>query len=276
MVLVALAFTTEALAQRPLKVFILAGQSNMEGQGEMTSGAQGNLTYMVQNDPNGTYQHLVDGDGDWVIRDDVWIWYKRGGSVVVKGGLSAGYGVNGHCIGPEMQFGHVIGDAYEDQVLLIKTAWGGKSLAVDFRPPSSGYDKPPAAPGDQGYYYKEMLDIVADVLDNLATHFPAYQGQGYEIVGFGWHQGWNDRVNQGFNDQYEQNMANFIRDVRKDLGVADLPFVRDTPPRAFFNGGATGHGHLSRVREQRRRRRDEGLLPPFRGVTRKSGLSLEP
>ncbi|MBA7636855.1 hypothetical protein ES703_44483 [subsurface metagenome] len=209
----------------PLKIFILAGQSNMEGQGEMTSGAQGNLTYLVENDTEGTFQHLVDAGGDWVVRDDVWIWYKRGGTTVVKGGLSAGYGVNSHCIGPELQFGHVMGESYGNQVLLIKTAWGGKSLAVDFRPPSSGYDKVPVAVGDQGYYYMEMMAIVADVLANLSTHFPAYDGQGYEIAGFGWHQGWNDRVNQTFNDEYEQNMANFIRDVRKDLGIPNLPFV---------------------------------------------------
>ena len=148
---IAIAFPTEVLSQQPVKVFILAGQSNMEGQGEMTSGAQGNLTYLVQNDTEGTFGHLVDAGGDWVVRDDVWIWYKRGGSTVVEGGLSAGYGVNDHCIGPELQFGHVMGDSFDSQVLLIKTAWGGKSLAVDFRPPSSGYDTPPVAEGVKGY-----------------------------------------------------------------------------------------------------------------------------
>ena len=70
-----------------------------------------------------------------------------------------------------------------------------------------------------------MLDIVADVLANLSAPFPAYGGQGYEIAGFGWHQGWNDRVSQTYNDEYEQNMANFIRDVRNDLGIPNLPFV---------------------------------------------------
>ena len=32
----------------------------------------------------------------------------------------------------------VVGDAYEEPVLLVKLSWGGKSLAKDFRPPSSG------------------------------------------------------------------------------------------------------------------------------------------
>jgi alpha-galactosidase len=80
------------------------------------------------------------------------------------------------------------------------------------------------------------------VLANLKTQFPDYDGRGYELAGFGWHQGWNDRVNQAFNDEYEKNMANFIRDIRKDLGVKDLPFViaetgmsgrEETHPRAL-------------------------------------------
>ena len=47
----------------------------------------------------------------------------------------------------------------------------------------------------------------------------------YELVGFGWHQGWNDRINDRFNAEYEANMANFIRDIRKDLSMPALPFV---------------------------------------------------
>ena len=100
---------------------------------------------------------------------------------------------------------------------MIKIAWGGKSLAKDFRPPSSG--------GQVGPYYKELFVHVRDVLANLDTHFPKYNGQGYEIVGFGWHQGWNDRVNQAHNDAYEKNLANFIRDLRKELAIEELPFV---------------------------------------------------
>ena len=41
----------------------------------------------------------------------------------------------------------------------------------------------------------------------------------------GWHQGWNDRVNQEFNDAYEVNLAHLIRDLRRDLDAPDLPFV---------------------------------------------------
>ena len=32
-------------------------------------------------------------------------------------------------------------------------------------------------------------------------------------------------MNQAFNDEYEKNLANFIRDVRKELKLEKLPFV---------------------------------------------------
>jgi hypothetical protein len=202
----------------PLKVFILAGQSNMVGAGVIKMNPQknegkGSLEYMVR-DPKmaGRTSHMIDADGNWVVRDDVWIWYFDR-----KGGLSAGYGAKETTIGPEFGFGHGVGEALDGQVLLIKTAWGGKSLAVDFRPPSAG--------GEVGPFYIQMMEHVQSVLKDIKVHFPEYDGRGYELVGFGWHQGWNDRVNQAHNDAYEENMANFIRDVRKELGVKDLPFV---------------------------------------------------
>ncbi|NQU25084.1 MAG: PEP-CTERM sorting domain-containing protein [Candidatus Nealsonbacteria bacterium] len=213
-------FCSYTRADEPVKVFILAGQSNMEGKGRPetgyggATGAVGSLRYQVNNDP-ANYGHLVDAGANWVARDDVWIWSTTDGGE--KGNLTVGFGSN-DWIGPELGFGSVVGDFYDEQVLLIKTAWGGKSLAVDFRPPSSG------APG-VGVDYNNILSNVNYVLDNLAAEFSGYNGQGYELVGLGWHQGWNDRVNQGFNDEYEANLANFIRDIRDDLGVAQLPFV---------------------------------------------------
>jgi len=118
-----------------------------------------------------------------------------------------------------MQFGHVVGDYHSDQVLLLKIAWGGKSLAVDFRPPSSG--------GTVGPYYTEMMSIINAFKANPKSYYPAYNNSedDYEIAGFGWHQGWNDRINVAFNAEYESNMKNFINNVRADLGIPKVPFV---------------------------------------------------
>jgi len=197
----------------PLKVFILAGQSNMEGQGMIRGEKPGTLESLIKDPASAPrFKHLADAQGKWVVRDDVWIWYLGR-----TGGLTVGYTPKGDAIGPELQFGHVVGDAFDTPVLLIKTAWGGKSLAKDFRPPSAG--------GEVGPFYTAMLAHVKDVLANLKTLFPSYDGKGFEIAGFGWHQGWNDRVNQAYTEEYERNLAHLIRDVRKDLGVPKLPFV---------------------------------------------------
>lgn len=205
-------------ADPPVKVFILAGQSNMEGHGFIKAdpkrnGGKGSLEFLARDPATADrFKHLLGKTGDWVVRDDVWIRYLDR-----KGKLTAGYGVQDDRIGPELGFGTVMGDAFEEPVLLIKLAWGGKSLAVDFRPPGSG--------GEVGPYYTQVVDRTRALLKDLKKEFPEFGDRGYLLAGFGWHQGWNDRVNQAFNDEYEKNLANFIRDIRKDLGVKELPFV---------------------------------------------------
>jgi alpha-galactosidase len=78
-----------------------------------------------------------------------------------------------------------------------------------------------------GATYREMLKEVAETLKDLKTLFPDYQGQGqgYEIAGFAWFQGWNDMISPPATAEYAVNMAHFIRDVRKDMKVPNLPFV---------------------------------------------------
>ncbi|WP_372846224.1 sialate O-acetylesterase, partial [Pontiella sp.] len=211
----------DAVEPGPVKVYVLSGQSNMAGQGELYSstGRPGTLDYMSTNNPTGPYGFVLDdqnADG-WATFEKVWIHYEKDATDLRTGDLTIGYGNLTDEIGPELGFGYVIDDHCTNQVLLIKAAWGGKSLAVDFRPPSSS--------GDTGFYYNETLRVVADALDNLGTYFPEYdESQGYEIVGFGWHQGWNDRISATYVAEYEENMANFIRDIRADLG-APFPFV---------------------------------------------------
>lgn len=222
-------------AGEPVKVFILAGQSNMEGAGRVEgdpnhNGGKGSLSFLAENDPE--YAHLRKGATGWKERDDVSIWFLGR-----KGDLAPGFGSRDSTIGPELGFGYVVGDAFEEPVLLIKTAWGGKSLAVDFRPPSSG--------GEVGPFYTQMLGHVKKVLEDLDKEFSQYK-DGYEIVGFGWHQGWNDGCDMAMCQEYKENMKNFIRDVRKDLGVPDLPFVIAD---SGFGGEAESNNRRLMIRE---------------------------
>lgn len=226
----AFAVASSAWAADTVQVFILAGQSNMQGHGkiaaeEKANGGQGSLEWLAKNEKTAVkYKHLLAADGSWKERDDVQIWYLDR-----HGNLAPGYGHREGFIGPELGFGHVVGEATEAPVLLIKLAWGGKSLGKDFRPPSSG--------GEVGPYYQEIVKQVPQVLADAKTLFPQYADCKFELAGFGWHQGWNDRVNQAFNDEYEKNMANFIRDIRKDLKAEKLPFV-------IAETGMSGHDEM--------------------------------
>jgi hypothetical protein len=212
---------------KPVKVFILAGQSNMEGQavvdldGKNYNDGKGTLVALLKDPAKAALvKHLRAENGEWTVRDDVWVRYQRERGPLLAGPLTIGFTVYGdkHHFGPELQFGHVLGDHFTNQVLLIKTAWGGKSLYKDFRPPSSG--------GAVGPYYTKMIAEVRQGLDNLKTDFPAYAGQGYELAGFVWYHGWNDGVEpKTAVPEYEQNLVNLITDVRKDLQAPKLPVV---------------------------------------------------
>jgi alpha-galactosidase len=57
---------------------------------------------------------------------------------MVTGPLSTGYGARPTAFGPEYAFGILLEKQLDQPVLIIKTAWGGKSLHYDFRPPSAG------------------------------------------------------------------------------------------------------------------------------------------
>jgi hypothetical protein len=245
----------------PVKVFILAGQSNMEGQGVVDldheryyNGGKGNLEHVMRTSSQARlYKHLRGPDDKWVVRDDVWISYRTEKSGLKKGGLGIGYTVYGgkHHFGPELQFGHIMGDHFDNQVLLIKTAWGGKSLYQDFRPPSSG--------GKVGPYYTKMLQEVREALANLKKHFPAYDGGGYELAGFVWFQGWNDMCTPPAVPEYEQNRVNLIKDVRKELKAPSLPVVIGE----LGNGGRPAKGRMAEVRKAQAA---AAARPEFRGT----------
>ncbi|WP_419187482.1 sialate O-acetylesterase [Stieleria bergensis] len=225
-VTVSLAFA-DLTYQPPAKIYVLVGQSNMQGKGAVEGDQSNSLRYLVQHDPNQEYQFLVDPKGNWRSRQDVWIHYDSGPGNLRFGKLKPGYGSHGGVIGPELGFGHVIGESYEGKALLIKACWGGKSLGHNFLPPSVGQYPPPNQPADPGFYYHQILRIVDDVTRNIETYFPDYQGQGIEIAGLCYHQGWNDQYG-GLDARYEQNLAAFIHDIRSaehGLGIPDLPVV---------------------------------------------------
>jgi alpha-galactosidase len=211
----------------PVKVFILAGQSNMEGLGGLKT-----LDALGAHPTQGALlKKIRKEDGSFVERDDVFIYYQRG-KEGIKSPLTVGQGAGKDRIGPELMFGIGMGDTYEEPVLLIKTAWGGKDLYCDFRPPSAG--KPayeiPGKPRETGVFYRKMIEEAHQCLDHLDTHFPQFKGRSHELCGFVWFQGWNDmcadrKIKKQVFDEYAGNFVHLVQDLRAEFKVPKLPVV---------------------------------------------------
>jgi alpha-galactosidase len=252
---------------KPLKVFILAGQSNMEGHAEIRT-----FDY-IGKDPLTAplLKEMRNPDGTPRVCDKVWMSYLTGpydGSANGEGlgKLTAGFGERGENptrlsqkIGPEFTFGIFMEKELKEPILIIKTAWGGRSLNTEFRPPSAGQYKLPKEIQDvwdqhpegahgvpkleerkkwqdekdaaSGAFYRMMVEHVRKVLADPKRVCAEYdEKSGYEVAGFVWLQGFNDLVdgttypNQNY-DEYSRLLAHFIRDVRKDLSAPKMPFV---------------------------------------------------
>jgi len=245
------AFSSHA---KPLKIYLLVGQSNMQGHA-----AERTLAHLGM-DPKTVplLKAIQNADGSAKVHDQVWISSidTSEESGVKEGKLTVGYGAGGRepKIGPELTFGITMQKHVGEPILIIKTSWGGKSLNTDFRSPSAGpyqfnegqienFKKRGQDLAEErrkraertGVYYRLMLEHTHKVLDNIKRLYPAYNAKAsYELAGMVWFQGWNDMVDSGTYptrgqpgsyDAYSKNIAHFIRDVRRDLKAPKLPFV---------------------------------------------------
>ena len=224
-----------------VKVFILAGQSNMEGHGQLRS-----LDRLGEHPDHGArLATLKAADGSWAVRDDVTIaWASRSPS---HGPLTVGWGRSADEIGPELLFGTIMGEACDAPVLLIKTAWGGKDVYCDFRSPAAGepggheasllaQQAADGQPREVGAYYRKMVSEINACLERIDEIVPGYAGQGYDLAGAAWFQGWNDYcqwhvridgrpVGEEIIESYPTTLAAMFTDLRHDLGAPDLPVV---------------------------------------------------
>lgn len=185
--------TLPCFAATPIKVFLLAGQSNMSGWTKST-GMPAMYTASQAN-------VLIYADGE-IDASKKKKWLSNG----LDFGQTAGW------FGPELVFGKTLSDSLPGtKIALIKYAVGSTYLATHWRPPSSG--------GTVGSHYNAMH---ATVTSGLAALDPQYTP---EWAGMLWMQGEFDGGNQGYAREYETNLANFVKDVRGKLKVPELPFI---------------------------------------------------
>ena len=256
LLVLAVAASGATAADKPLKVFILAGQSNMQGHASVSTFDS------LADDPKTAplLKEMHAPDGKPRVCEKVWISSvgclgdRYSDLKEQKGKLTAGFGAGTDKIGPEFTFGLYMEKMLGEPVLIIKTSWGGRSLHTDFRPPSAG----PYAWSDYeltqykrrgddlekskaektkvtGLFYRHMIEHVQKVLKDIKRVVPEYDPkQGYELAGFVWFQGFNDLVDDwtyhkqdqpGGYDLYAELLGHLIRDVRQDLKAPKMPVV---------------------------------------------------
>ena len=244
---------------KPVKVYILMGQSNM-------------LEYINVNDKTKNtlhhYPYLMDAAGNWTVRHDV-----RNVEVSGSGGPDAEFDIRKNDwltvarsdkIGVEIGIGHYMGVLHKEPVLILKSAIGGRSLGWDLLPPGSpaynftnprthkkfvyaGHGQSPQhwKLGTQpkpihwqaGLQYDGDVARAKRVLSELGKYYP--HATNYSISGFFWWQGDKDLRDVGHAKRYERNLVQLIKMLRKDFDAPTANFVCATLGQTDKNN-ATG------------------------------------
>ena len=136
---------------KPMKVFVLAGQSNMTGMARTRT-----LEHIKMfPETREKFADLFDKDGKPVGLDEVYVsqWMdKESGRLEPKYGGGKGGG-----FGPEYAFGIYMHKKLKEPILIIKTSLGGSSLSYRFRSPSAGTWTPP--PGHPDLTKRETQNV---------------------------------------------------------------------------------------------------------------------
>ena len=176
------------LAKEKLKLYILAGQSNM-------SGTYNPLVSELPTDLNKEINNVliaVGGEVNYSLEK-----------------LVPGLGATTSNFGPEITFGK---DASVNNEItaILKYSYGATTLNEDWRPPSSG--------GQIGWLYTGLINFVRSKITSLDSNYIV------EIDGMCWMQGEYDALDVSKANNYEYNLINLIKDVRNDLS-ANMPFT---------------------------------------------------
>lgn len=191
-------------ADRPLKVFILAGQSNMVGWGDSLKLKDGLQT--------GSEHLLMFENGKWQpLRP-----FKKAQKNQEK------FGMTEFSFGPEIAFGLEIAKAWpEERIGIVKFAVGGTSI-LTWKPDWSKEDANRVGQGRHGSLYRKLIAKIDHARENREI----------EIVGFLWLQGGGDMKSIPVAKEYLDNLTSLVNAVRSHIGEPHLPFLCGSVRRA--------------------------------------------
>ena len=183
----------EANAQKPVRVFIFAGQSNMVGSDSKASDIDRFPPFAGLDAPQNNIKFSYCIGRENKLKSNGWVALSPVNNVV----------------GPELSFARKVAADSEGPIAIIKCAAGGTHLGGDWNPDDpAGFKMYPLA-----------VDLIRESLAQLDR-----QNIKYQLEGFMWHQGENDMFNEGYMKNYGDNLQRFLKKWRDDLGVPSLKF----------------------------------------------------
>jgi hypothetical protein len=201
----------------PVKVFIVAGQSNAAGYNHIREYKQGQAAFpkALRNQP------------------DILFWLAGGPDQKQTDAWSTLRVAESGSFGPEISFANDLAAATPDeQIAIIKCAMGGTGIArsvdySDYIPAIKGFNDrgkswhPPAEGREAGILYQRLINNVRDalaVLDRRHTE--------WELAACLWMQGEHEAgISRRMAEDYDKLLVEFTSAVRRDLKVPSLPFV---------------------------------------------------
>ncbi|MGB1131191.1 MAG: sialate O-acetylesterase, partial [Haloferula sp.] len=204
-------------AADPIRVFLFAGQSNMEGAD----------TRVEEVDSHPPYRGVF-GDVD-----EVRYSYQLGQNHQSDGWTTLN--VAGNMFGPEITFARELLEDDMGPIAIIKDAWGGTTLVNDWAP-DGGDDKSRKL---YARFVKQVEHRLADLKD---------AGETYQVEALMWHQGENDMFHAEGKQSYEENLAGFIASLRRDLKLPELKvFVGEISTKGVW--GMDNRANVALIRD---------------------------
>lgn len=205
-----------------VRLFVFAGQSNMEGAD--TSAAD--------------IDRYPGFEGVGTPRADVRYWSmlgRPGPKHDTQGWVPLGPDHHGR-FGPELTFAQSVTRATRGPIAIVKSAWGGTTLAVDWDPD---------APSEKRLFAR-TLELIRRAQKDLTE-----RGIEHRLEAFVWHQGENDMLDRKLMHGYGASLAAFIARWRTELGAPELPwFVGEISDKGIW--GLDHRRNMQIVRKQQR------------------------
>jgi len=196
-------------AEKPLRVYLLAGQSNMDGRGDGSKLSAGETKRLVELGDRARFIYNGQEAGPLSVT-------VPAAHIAKKFSLETTFG-------PELFFGLSLAEAHPDErFLFIKRSRGGTSLYGCWNPDWSAEK---AKVTDELEYPKLYQEFERDIDRALK----GLDGVDYEFSGMLWVQGEADSGVKKYGpkpaETYGENLTKLVSSIREHTITPDLPFV---------------------------------------------------